>query len=555
MERRKLLEQIISNSPNKSNKYSEIDNVNAKILIPSSLKKYEGVWNNKTAGHLLRRTTMGFTYNMLDEAKNIGMKETIKKLFEKKLPITLPINYNNPSDTAPLGTTWVNEKNRVTNEFYRFHSLSGWWFGEMLNSGTNINMKMSLFLLNNFVTEYSIVQDARLYYIYTRLLIDNSLGNFRDIIEKITIDPSMLFYLNGEKNTRIAPNENFARELFELFTIGKGPLINSGDYTYYTEDDIKEAAKVLTGWQIDRLNNKNIFRSNRHDKNDKKFSYIFNNKVIKNNDDKEYIDLIDMIFEHPQTAINYCKKLYRWFVNYEISTEVETNIIIPMANLLRENNYNIMPVLQVLLTSEHFYDYQTIGCQLKNPLEFIINVYNNTNQKQYMPDYIKQYALMYTWGVAIGASQEMTLGDPPSVAGWAAYYQTPNYYQIWVNSVTLSARNGITDIMLNGIGIKRNGVEIKIDPKIVIEQFKDASDPNILINELNDLFFAIELTSNQKAYLKLFLVSEGIPDYVWSSAWEQYLVEPNNKENTNIVDLKLRLLFATIFAMSEYQLN
>lgn len=555
MERRKIIEKILLNSPEEIKKSGEIDNMNEKILIPSSLKKYEGVWNNETASHLLRRTTMGFNYTMLSEAKNIGMNETIKKLFEKKLPTTLPINYNNPEDTAPLGTTWINEKNRVNNEFLRFQSLTGWWFGEMLNSGININMKMSLFLLNNFVTEYTIVQDSRIYYNYVRILIDNSTGNFKDIIQKITVDPSMLIYLNGEKNSRIAPNENFARELFELFTIGKGPQINNGDYTFYTEEDILEAAKVLTGWQIDRLNLKNVYRSNRHEKTDKNFSYIFNNRIIKNNDDKEYIDLIDMIFQHPQTAINYCKKLYRWFVNYEISSEIEKNIIIPLANLLRANNYEIKPVLEVLFTSEHFYDQQTIGCQLKNPLEFIINVYSSTNQKQYMPDYVKQYALLYNWGVVVAASQEMTLGDPPSVAGWAAYYQTPNFYQIWINSVTLSARNGITDIFLDGKGIKRNGIEIKIDPKELIKQFKDASDPNVLINELNDLFFAIKLTNLQKAFLKTFLVPEGLPDYVWSSAWEQFKQEPNNKENTNIVDLKLRYLFATIFSMSEYQLN
>ncbi len=525
-----------------------------KFISVKTLKKYEGEWNIFTAGHLLRRATMGYSNDMLKEALTLGLDKTIEKLFESKQVTELPINYNNPLDTAPLGTTWVNEKSRVMNEGLRVNSLLGWWFGLMMNSGINITEKLTLFWHNHFVTEVDTVNEARLSYRYLTLLRDNAIGNFKELAKQITIEPAMLIYLNGDSNTGRAPNENYARELFELFTIGKGPQIADSDYTNYTESDIKSAAKVLTGWVIDRVTGEPSFRRGRHDLTTKSFSYIYNNHKITNNNEEEYKDLIEMIFSHKDSANHICRKIYRWFVNYEITPEVEENIIKPMAKMLKDNNFEIKPVLLTLLESEHFFDVQTIGCQIKNPLEYVVHLYKQTNQNQYEDDYKKKYDFWVNWGVVLGVPQEMFLGDPPSVAGWTSYYQSPSFYQIWINSVTLSFRNSFTDYLIL-VGIKRGGLNILIDTIKIAKLHSEPENPKSLVQFLVDLMFPIDITENQKAFLKTILVPVGFEDFVWSTAWQELIVNPNDKENANAVEQKLKFLFAVMMVMPEYQLN
>ena len=131
----------------------------------------------------------------------------------------------------------------------RTNSLKAWNFNTLVESGVNIREKLVLFWHNHFAIQISVARDPNFAYHYSKLLRDSSLGNFKDLVGKITIDSWMLDYLNGHTNRLNSPNENYARELFELFTIGKGDLAGPGDYTTFTETDVVEAAKVLTGWR------------------------------------------------------------------------------------------------------------------------------------------------------------------------------------------------------------------------------------------------------------------------------------------------------------------
>ncbi|NJN50156.1 MAG: DUF1800 domain-containing protein [Polaribacter sp.] len=233
----------------------------------SVLQPFSGSFNEVHARHLLKRTTFGVTQTMVIEAVNLGLQATIDKLFDDKPLTSFPLKYqfdgqgsgriNDPD--ANYGETWVNgnvlpqvtdlqERNRIINS--RKRSLYAWFFLEMQNSNISIHEKMTLFWHNHFV---AVNQNPHREFYYFDILRKNALGNFIELTKKITVDANMLEYLSGAENTNTAPNENYARELLELFTIGKGIAVGNGDYTNYTETDVVEIAKILTGWRVKGL--------------------------------------------------------------------------------------------------------------------------------------------------------------------------------------------------------------------------------------------------------------------------------------------------------------
>ena len=211
-------------------------------------------------------------------------------------------------------------------------------------------------------------------------------------------DNCMLRYLNNTSNTANNPQENFAREFLELFTIGKGPQVGAGDYTNYTEDDIVAAAQVFTGCRTQT--NRTIVdtetgiptgrvQSNVHNWTAKQFSPRFQNLLIpavtvaaQKTPEKVLEELqifVDKVFEQEETAKNFCRRLYRYYVNEKITDEIETDIIVPLANTLRNGNYEIKPVLQQLFSSQHFYAADTttsveniLGGMIKPPIDMAL---------------------------------------------------------------------------------------------------------------------------------------------------------------------------------------
>ena len=337
----------------------------------------------------------------------------------------------------------------------RAQSLRSWKMESIFKEGLSIYEKMTLFWNNHFSV---VPENPPLHFLNNITLMENALGNFRDLVKKMTIDPAMLIFLNGNENTAKAPNENFARELFELFTIGKGDQVSPGDYSNYTETDIREAARVLTGWIINfphlvendqsmiELSTDALihFNTNTHDAGDKHFSARFNKQIISNSGPGEYLALIDMIFSQPECARFICRKLYRWFVYYDISGEVEDRIIEPLATLLVDNDYEINPVLTVLLKSEHFFESMHFGGMIKNPYDFLATMMKPFQVQKNEPDdpYLKFLFYLDIYHLAVG--QQMAYFTPPSVAGWKAYYQAPLFYRTWINASTLNLRMAIT---------------------------------------------------------------------------------------------------------------
>ncbi|MEM1220379.1 MAG: DUF1800 domain-containing protein [Bacteroidota bacterium] len=532
----------------------------APPVITSGLDPYTGPWELQQAGHLLRRTTLGPTLEQIKQTQIAGLQTTVAQLLEVLPPLNPPVNHffeNDPN--VPIGATWIEAPYSTTTNFipYRLTSLGGWMFGAMLQEGISLREKMALFWHNHFVTAE--INDARFRYRYYETLREYAVGNFRDLTKAMTIDPSMLRYLNGNQNTKNAPNENYARELLELFTVGKGELAEPGDYTTFTEQDVVEIAKVLTGWRdtgyvspSDSIPVGNIFLPNQHDTTTKQLSHRFGEVTISNAGDQEYSQLIDIIFESDAVATFLCRKLYRWFVFYDIPEEVEQNVIAPMAQCLRENDYEVAPVLEALLQSEHFYDSLNYGVMIKNPLDFVISTVKS-NQVAY-PD--QNLAIQYTaWFESIVVLNEMQMGffAHPSVAGWKAYYQEPLFYRHWINAVTLPVRMDITTALAT-TGVSVFNQTLIIDVLGQVAALENPADPNALIEELCVLMFPLPVTQNQRDYFKSILIN-GLPDFEWTIEYSDYLADPQNSMLAASVENKLRNLYRAMLNMSEFYLS
>lgn len=526
------------------------------VLIRGGLVTYSGPWTQHEAKHLLKRAMIAPNATHIADAVEDGMLVTIEKLLTNTFDPGEPLNYNEPDDpNVPIGSSWVNAP-FIQGLNYPHRSIRAWQMSLFLNEGVSIREKMTLFWHNHFVASDANI--AKLTYQYIKLLRDNTLGNFRTLIEEITINNLMLLYLNGNENNKNAPNENYARELLELFTIGKGDQAGPGDYTNYTETDIKEIARSLTGWTINYPAliaagpaPAAVFRPNRHDNGTKQLSHRFNNTVIVGQNETEYKTVIDIILQQDEVARFMVRNIYRWFVYYNIDAEIESTVIEPLADIFRSNNYEIKPVIEALFASEHFYHENAIGAMIKSPVDFTastiktfdVGINFNLNQT---------YQL---WLALHGVNQalQQDVYAPPDVAGWKAYYQDPVYYRNWINSVTLTIRRALTDGMAAGaidVFTRKWGIDVLS----VISKIPNATDPNKMIQGLVDLTLPYSLTDEQMAYLKDVLIP-GLPDFEWTVEYGAYLNNPGDETIKMAVENRLRLLFIALLSLPEFQLQ
>ena len=527
-----------------------------KYRTLAGLQHFAAAWDESTLRHLLRRTLFGFKQEDINTWKGKTMAEVVQLLLSPS-PAPLPPvnNYNDTSfsdPTVPAGQTWVNAPYDGNANGRRNSSLKSWWIGNLIQQTSSVHEKMTLFWHNHFATEAVDVNDARYMYRYYSHLRKYALGNFKELVLEITKDPAMLRYLNGYQNNKNAPDENYARELQELFTLGKGPLV------FYTEADVRAAARVLTGYTVNATTISSAFDPNRHDTGNKQFSTYYQNKVILGktgaNGAKETEELIDMLFLQPETALYLSRKLYRFFVYYEIDAATEANVILPMANLFRAKNYEVKPVLELLFSSTHFYDPVNVAGMIKSPLDYCVGLCKEF--KMQFPDstdFANQY-LMFDYIRTQSSNMQQNLADPPSVAGWPAYYQAPLFHELWINSDTLPRRNQFMNVLLTS-GYTRNGKKIFIDVLTYVNALSNPGNPNLLIRDTVTHLCAIGLTPEVIQFLKSILLSGQSTDSYWTDAWTSYKANPNNTVTRNMVVSRLNSMFSYLLNLPEYQLS
>ncbi|MBK8563513.1 MAG: DUF1800 domain-containing protein [Saprospiraceae bacterium] len=565
MDRRATLARLVGHS--RSDK--AVKTVSSLDIL-SGLTPYTGPFGYEQAAHLLRRASFGASYQQIKEAVNDGLDDTMSKLMTlPNDPPSPPVNYYFTEDVnTPIGETWVDKLYSGAVQGLRAsreQSLRAWTLNLMHTEGTSIREKMVLFWHNHFPVADQ--PDTRVFYSYSQLLRSHAIGNFRDLTKAMTIEPAMLRYLNGDDNTANSPNENYAREVLELFTIGKGLLAGPNDYTNYTEQDVVEMAKVFSGWRSRVVLNsppnaqtiEAFFTATRHNQTTKQLSHRFDDLQIPNLGDQEYAFLIDKIFEKDECAKFICRKLYRWFVYYEIPQQVEEEVIAPMAQILLDNNYEIKPALEALLKSEHFFDILNVGPMIKSPIDFVIGLFKMF-EIDMAPANLSQYYAVFSQAFTRTSQMQMPYYDPPSVAGWKAYYQEPVFYRHWISSVTLPFRQNYTNRMLNaGLTINDDNNNVLFAAKIDVLKFVATLDnpttADALIDECVKILFPQPITTLQHGYLKGLLLPNGQADTVWSTQYSNYLSDPSNTAAATPVRNKLTALLRGMMYMPEYYLS
>jgi uncharacterized protein (DUF1800 family) len=577
-----------------------------KRLRPvAGLTPYSGAFGREQIIHLLKRTmfgakradvdffvgkTLAQTMDVLmtaaptptpplryyaDDIRCTGSPTATPPIPVDKNYCELPITNSQTLATTPIGQTWVNNQENNNLNGLRSASFKAWWVSQMLNQGRSIHEKMNLFWHNHFATEV-VDTNSKIAYWGQEVIRRNALGNFKTFVREVTFEPNMLMYLNGRANVKTAPDENYGRELQELFTLGKGP--NSK----YTEDDVKAAAKVLTGWSFTRdvadtvdatkSKSKTIFNAGNHDLGTKQFSSFYSNKIItastgtantEANALREFNEMLDMIFATQEVAMFISRKLYRFFVYYDIDATIETDVIAPMADLIRTNNYDILPALRALLSSQHFFDVAQKACVIKSPLDFLVGVCREFNiEFPTAPTTDADYLNMYNAWLYISNSstaQGQNIGDPPNVAGWAAYYQEPMYHETWINTDTFPKRLVVTDRLLTTAGQPlASGKKLWIDTVKYTDGFGTAiaSDPNLLIDAVLELHYRVPPTTAMRAYLKTTILLGGqASDHYWTDAWTAYKAAPTNTAALSLVTTRLQAFYKFLIQNPEYQLS
>jgi len=531
-----------------------------------SLLPYTGAWSTEMASHLLRRTVFGPTQSQINQILSLSVDQAVESLLQIVTPAD-PITWHPDEAIGAQGLTWVNEflpsdliLKDETNDARKASMYT--WLVKRMNQEQqltpSITEKMCFFWHNHFAVSRN--TDDRINYTYHRLLETHALGNFQTFVEEITINPSMMFFLDTARNTKWSPNENYARELLELFTVGQGPQIGPGDYSNYTEEDIAAGARILTGWRV--LENESatahpysVFDASIHDIGSKTLSYHFNGATVSNTGDLEYKDFIDLIFQKAETALHISRKLYTFFVNTDITVEIENQVISGMAQTLLDNNYEVRPVLAELFKSEHFYDLGNIGAHIKSPFEFIFSMLNPTLT---IPNNGTEGDNLL-WAKLYSKANSFNLNwySPPSVAGWPAYYQEPALMQHWLNSGTILNRFWcVTQLTTNSAGINSDEFgtlyNLKIDALSFLDALQAPANGTAMIDEICQLFFPRPLDQIKKDNL-LDTLTGGLPEFEWTIQYDDYIANPGDPVFSDPIRSKIEEVLSHLFMFPEFQ--
>ncbi|MFT6749012.1 MAG: hypothetical protein ACI9XR_000296 [Flavobacterium sp.] len=547
----------------------------------ASLSPNNSVLGEAHAKHLIRRATFVYTKDLINQ---LALLTPLQALDVLSLNQALLINF--PFDPLPTNSPdgfWTESTvipSTFSGQTRKVNIVAGWWWYNAIKTPT-LQYKLSHFLSTRFTVEKNNgAGTSTEFYDHLRLLMQFSYGNYKTLAKKMTLDNSMLNYLNNTDNINTSPNENYAREFLELFTIGKGDQVGPGNYTTYTENDIVETAKVLTGFKrksdrsvIDNDTNLpkgyNLF--SKHNIQTKTFSSAFNNTTISPATDAVSMDIelnafVSMVFNQQNTAKNICRKIYRYFVRGSITAEIETDIITPLAQDLYANGYEILPVVRKLLESQHFYDLddtnatdEIVGGMIKSPIQQISEICTYLHATIPSPN-TEQFNFYYKfWNNFIHNSfltgSNMILFNPDNVAGHPAYHQEPNLDKNWISASTLIARYRMGESMLDGVNrISGNSnFFAKINISDVIKNTNIISDPSnsiILTTELCNALFAQTTNSERVNYFMNTYLLQGLADYYWASAWNSFVTT----NDSSVVEPRLKIMLKNILRAPESQI-
>ena len=354
-------------------------------------------------------TRVGFAPDSNEVAQYVGLtrEQAVDKVLataRTEAVTPLPDWVLEPIPTREARKTWTDEQRRDEQRLrgQRYELLRAWWVREMLSTPSPLTERMTLFWHNHFTSGQDKVQYPQQMAQQNMLLRRDAFGNFGELLHDVAKDPAMLQYLDGASNRKGKPNENFAREVMELFTLGEG---------HYTQRDVSEAARAYTGWSLDPDTQAYVWRANLHDDGNK--------TVLGQTGPFDGDQVLDVLLARPETATFVTTKLWREFV----SDTPDPARIAPIAAQFRASHYDIKVALHGLFMSDAFWNDDDRGVLVKSPAEFVVGT-------------LRAFDIGYD-NTAPFAAQIRTLGEnlfyPPNVNGWPGG-------TIWINSSTLLAR-------------------------------------------------------------------------------------------------------------------
>jgi len=370
------------------------------------------------ARHLLARTGFGPSGADIQRFAALDRAQAVERLLAdvRTAPSLPPPVFDDRAPQPAAGRTLTPEERRayVREQNEDTQRLRGWWIAEMVATPSPLTERMTLFWHNHFVSSQQKVRLARLMYAQNATFRSNALGNFGALLHAVARDPAMVIYLDSVQNRKGVPNENFAREVMELFTLGEG---------HYGEQDIKEAARAFTGWSYDRATGAFVERPRLHDDGEK---VIFGHRGRFDGD-----DVLDLILARPETARFIVGKLWREFV----SPDPDPAAVARIAGDFRNARYDLKVALRGLLLDPAFWAPDNRGTLVKSPVEVVVGTLRALDVQ---PDAGLPFAL-----AAAGMSQ--LLFAPPNVKGWPGG-------DAWINSSTLLARKQFLDTLTRQSG-------------------------------------------------------------------------------------------------------
>lgn len=459
--------------------------------IASTLQPYVPTtvnpWNEERIRHAYRRIGYDANKATISNALALSPSQLIDQLVNESLftpnwPQPTWANFTN-DDYANLGLDF-DDQTQANHREVMFEVMN-----QMQTTG--LKGRLIMFWSNHFVTRLEDYYTSNHLYEYYKTLEEHALGNFQEFVRDIGVTSAMLIYLNGFENTNNSPNENYARELYELFTLG----VDNG----YTENDIVETSKALTGYNHRQNWTYPIYYH--------ASTFDAGNKTIFNQEGNwDYNDVIDILFQEraPQIAEFICRKLYSYFV----SASVNEDVVSEMATLFVQD-FNIANILRTLFKSEHFFDAKAIGIQIKSPYDMTISYLKVTNFSLQQDHYEG-----ILWFNNILGQQ---MFEPVDVAGW-------QMDRDWINSSTLTGR---WQILQWTIWHTWNNFNEELRT-FAVESSNNSNDPYLVTKSIIDRFMPLELFSPEEYEAATDVFKHNLPEnYYENQIWNlQYQSVP-----------------------------
>ncbi len=378
-------------------------------------------WGEPNAVHLLRRAGFEGTSAEIRRFCAMTLEQAVDQLIgDAQLPPPTAEPLIDPKLSEPPPRIWLHHQEEETLRRYRrtrraadrlqLDRVRNWWLDRMITSPRQLQEKMTLFWHGHFTSGYREVGSSVLLFRQNQLFREYALGNYRQLLLKVSADPAMLVYLDSARNHRRQPNENYARELLELFTLGEG---------HYGESDIKAAARAFTGWSIEDGHFK--FRSRQHDYDDK----LFLGRIGPWNGD----DIVDLLLQKEQASRFIVTRLWEFFCY----PDPERSVVSGLAHLLRKKNDELAPVVRKILLSRGFYSARSRGTQIKSPVQLAVGT-------------LRLLDVQACDGVALAEALRamgQELFQPPNVKGWDGGPK-------WINTATLYNRYNFAGAVVGG---------------------------------------------------------------------------------------------------------